>query len=92
MIENDEEDEISIELNQALNENRDDNNQDEIIDQQERLVVVEDIQEQEADDFEYLSDGSEPPEVPLEGENRLADCDSRSPIEKISLKSLSKCR
>ena len=43
MIENDEEDEMSIELEHALNEDRDDNSQDEIIEQQERLVVVEDI-------------------------------------------------
>ena len=43
VIENDEEDEMSIELEHALNEDRDDNSQDEIIEQQERLVVVEDI-------------------------------------------------
>ena len=92
MIENDEEDEMSIELEHALNDDRDDNSQDEIVEQQEIPVLVEDIQEQEADDFECLSDGSEPPEVPLEGENRLADSDSRSPIENISLKRLSKCR
>ena len=74
---------------QALNDNlpaQQDDNQNEHQGQVEQQDQADDDDGNSSDFDEQLSEGSQPPEVPLEGDVWLADPQLRSPIEHITIR------